>query len=88
MFYLKINFIDLSLMANNSNCKTQTEDCNFSVFIEKSFRNFKKEERRDDANWSMGYLESNIQCNLYGISEITSVKILLNLLSTVRSKGF
>lgn len=74
-------------MANNSNCKTQTEDCNFSVFIEKSFRNFKKEERRDDANWSMGYLESNIHCNLYGKSEITSVKILLNLLSTVRSKG-
>lgn len=88
MFYLKINFIDLSLMANNSNCKTQTEDCNFSVFIEKSFRNFKKEERRDDANWSMGYLESNIHCNLYGKSEIISVKILLNLLSTVRSKGF
>lgn len=47
MFYLKINFIDLSLMANNSNCKTQTEYCNFSVFIEKSFRNFKKKKKEE-----------------------------------------
>lgn len=48
-------------MANNSNCKTQTEDWNFSAFIEKIFRNKKKkEERRDDSNWSMGYLETNI----------------------------
>lgn len=62
MFYLKISFIDLSLMANNSNCKTQTEDWNFSAFIKKIFRYKKKDKRRDDSNWSMGYLETNIHC--------------------------
>lgn len=46
MFYLKISFIDLSLMANNSNCKTQTEDWNFSAFIKKIFR-YKKKTREE-----------------------------------------
>lgn len=58
------------------------------MFIEKSFCNFKKEERRDDVNWFMGYLELNIYCNLYGKFEFISVKILLNLLLIVWLKGF
>lgn len=66
MFYLKINFINLSLMANNSNSKTQTEDWNFSAFIKKIFR-YKKISR-------YGISRNKHTLYLYGKSESQALR--------------